>query len=377
MGGAADESLTLEQAMLTEGRIAEQFELDGRVIQVRPYGRGIINDTFLVTTDRKGGERAVLQRINGRVFPEPALIMANLRTLLDHARWRQADASGTLGHFRLPDILPARDGRDYVVDDEGGFWRLISFIEGSCSIEAITTLDQAAEIGVALGCFHVLVSDLEADRLHDTLPGFHITPCYLERFNTLIEQPWSAPDSPELRFGLDFINARQGQAGVLEAAKDQGVLRIRPVHGDPKLSNILFSERSGRAASIIDLDTVKPGLLHYDIGDCLRSCCNTASQGGIAARAVDFDLDIARAILGSYFQKTREFLSRDDFLCLYEAIWLIPFELGVRFLTDYLEGNVYFRFIEPEENLRRAMVQFRLVESIERQEGPIRALLCR
>jgi Ser/Thr protein kinase RdoA (MazF antagonist) len=274
----------------------------------------------------------------------------------------------------MPIIYPTRDGKDYYLDSEGGVWRALSFIEETRCSDVITSLGQAEEVGFALGRFHRLVKDLDPRCLHDILPGFHITPHYLERFTAVAAQTKVTAATPELRFCFAFIEARRQQASVLEEAKYQG-LSLRPIHGDPKLNNILFDEKSDLAISIVDLDTVKPGLVHYDLGDCLRSCCNRTGECPPNIAAVHFDLDLCRAILKGYFAEARDFLDKHDYALVYEAIRLIPFELGLRFLTDHLEGNKYFKVNAAEQNLYRAMTQFRLTASIEQNASWIKRLV--
>ncbi|MEZ5581490.1 MAG: aminoglycoside phosphotransferase family protein [Candidatus Competibacteraceae bacterium] len=350
--------------------IARQFSFATPVLDVQPYGGGLINDTYLVTT---ASDRTILQRINQRVFSRPTLIMENLRTVLDHVGRHALSSKPARGDFRLPAICPTVAGRDYHVDAEGGFWRALSFIDNTRCFDVIADLNQAEEVGFALGRFHALLSDLEPARLHDTLPGFHITPHYLQRFDQVAAQRGTPPDSAELRFCVDFVETQRERAGLLEAAKAQGRLLQRTVHGDPKLNNILFSAHDGQACSMIDLDTVKPGLIHYDIGDCLRSCCNTNGESGTGA--VEFDLAIGYAILKRYFRETDHFLTESDYDYVCPAIRLIPFELGLRFVTDYLEGNRYFKVKEPGQNLQRAVGQFQLTAFIERQECVIKDLV--
>jgi len=174
---------------------------------------------------------------------------------------------------------------------------------------------------------------------------------------------------------LRFVGERGVCVHVLEDAKADGRLPLRPIHGDPKVNNIMIDTTTGQAISMVDLDTVKPGLVHYDIGDCLRSCCNPAGEETERWEAVRFEPDLCQAILRGYLSLTRDFLTKNDYEYLYSAIRLIAFELGVRFLTDYLEGNVYFKVRHREHNLARALVQFKLTQSIESQEGPIRAMI--
>ena len=181
--------------------------------------------------------------------------------------------------------------------------------------------------------------------------------------------------SPEVNYCLQFICERNTWAHVLENAREKGRLRLRPIHGDPKVNNIMIETATGQAISIVDLDTVKPGLIHYDIGDCLRSGCNTLGEETEQWEKVHFDPDLCKAILQGYLSTAREFLTGNDFFYIYDSIRLIAFELGLRFFTDYLEGNVYFKVRHTEHNLARALVQFTLTESIESQEKAIRNII--
>lgn len=346
-------------------RAAAEFA-EGTVHRVEPLGRGLINDTYLASD---GARRFVLQRINGRVFPDPPAVMANLRALSDHARRGPVDPSG----WRLPEIIPTRSGDDFYRDGQGGYWRSLSFIDGTCSLDRLADEPQAEQVGRALGRFHAVANGLDTDALLDTLPGFHIAPAYLAQFDAVAARPRSAPDSAALREALDFVATRRAMAGVLEDAKARGELKTRVIHGDPKLDNVLFDESGRRAVSLIDLDTVKPGLIHYDLGDCLRSCCNR--RGEQAAEAPVFDLDVCRAILRGYAAEARDFLSAADWDYLYAAIRLLPFELGLRFLTDHLAGDVYFKVEWPGQNLARARVQFGLMASVEGLEREILAMV--
>ena len=229
-------------------------------------------------------------------------------------------------------------------------------------------------MGWALGTFHALVDDLPAEMLADTLDGFHVTPLYLRRYDEVLAAKEPAA-SPEVRFCMDFIRARRGLAEVLEKAIRRGVLRLRPIHGDPKANNILIDTKTRRAVAIVDLDTVKPGLLHYDIGDCLRSSCNPAGEEAGDGEAVEFDTDLCRAVLAGYFSAAGNFLTPQDREYIFDAVRLIAFELGLRFFTDHLEGNVYFKVGREEQNLARALVQFRLAASIESLERSIRRII--
>jgi len=352
---------------------ATHFFAPEAILEVRPQGSGNVNDTFLVTLDCPTQPHAILQRLNRRVFRQPELVMANLRLVTDHAARRRA-ASPAGRRWELPRALPSREGRDYWIDADGSFWRALSCIEGAVTRDTLTEPAQAGEIGWALGRFHATLSDLPPQRLGDVLPGFHVTPAYLRHFDRVLAGG-RPPGAPEVAYALAFIQARRGGAGVLEEARARGELQLRPIHGDPKVNNVMLDAASGQAVGLVDLDTVTPGLVHYDLGDCLRSACNPAGEETPDWEAVRFELDLARALLTAYVAVGRDFLTPADYAYLYQAVPLIAFELGLRFFTDYLEGNVYFKARHPEHNLARALVQFRLAESIASQEATLRTII--
>jgi len=359
--------------------VAEQFVSGGKVADVREFGNGNINNTFLITIDTKVDTREekhfILQRINKQVFLHPELVMLNMRTSTEHILRRLEHAPlGADRRWEVPRVLLTQDGRDHWLDQDGSFWRAISFIEGSQSFDTIKDIAHAGEVGYALGAFHSLLSDLPAERLTDTLEGFHIAPRYMRHYDEVLAN-YHSGTSPELDFCIRFISERRAWAHILEAARAHGTLFLRPIHGDPKVNNIMMDTASGRAISIVDLDTVKPGLIHYDIGDCVRSGCNPLGEETEQWEIVHFEPDLCRAILKGYLSMAKDFLTTNDFFYIYDSIRLIAFELGLRFFTDYLEGNVYFKVRRQEHNLARALVQFRLTWSIESQATTIRTII--
>lgn len=358
--------------------IAEQFAPALKIVDVHEFGNGNINDTYLVTTDAAEEippeeKRFVLQRINTQVFKQPRLIMQNMRTFTEHMR-RRAREDTLVHRWEMPRVIPARDGQDFYIDSDGNFWRAISYVYGACSYETIKDTGLAREVGYALGTFQYLISDLSVDKLADTLEGFHIMPRYLQNFDRSFSQD-GYKSSAEVKYCLHFIEQRREFAHVLENAREQGKLQLRPVHGDPKVNNVMIEEATGRAISLVDLDTVKPGLIHYDIGDCMRSGCNPMGEETEDWEAVCFNPEIGAAILEGYLTQARNFLTSTDYEYLYDAIRLMTFELGVRFFTDYLAGNVYFKVKHAQHNLQRALVQFKLTESIEAFEADIRHII--
>ncbi|QHG18945.1 aminoglycoside phosphotransferase family protein [Nostoc sp. ATCC 53789] len=353
--------------------IADQFTQVGKVTAVKAFGSGNINDTFLVTLDTSKEQHFVLQRINTQVFRQPKLIMQNMRTFTEHVH-KQLQHISLNRRWEVPRVLLTKDAQDHSQDADGSFWRAISFIEGSQSFDTMRDRSQAKEIGYALGMFHNLISDLPPEKLADTLQGFHITPLYLQRYEEVLAKN-SASQSSEVNYCLQFVSDRQAFAHILENAKAEGKLPLRLMHGDPKINNVMFDTVTQQAVSVIDLDTVKPGLVHYDIGDCLRSGCNQAGEETENWESVHFDTDLCQGILQGYLSVAKAFLTENDYAYIYDAIRLIAFELGLRFFADYLAGNVYFKVKHPEHNLARAIVQFKLTESIESQETQIRNII--
>jgi Ser/Thr protein kinase RdoA (MazF antagonist) len=355
--------------------MAEQFTASGRVLGLQDYGHGNVNDTFLVTVKGAAEPHFILQRLNLRVFPRPELIMGNLGIVSEHVRrgWERSPLRPGRP-FEVPRLVRTRDGRDHIIDAGGAFWRALSFIEAAETFNVIKDTRHAREVGYALGMFHTLLSDLAPGRLADTLPGFHVTPGYLAHYDEVVAKP-GASWSPEVDYGRRFVAARRAWAPVLEQARARGELRERPIHGDPKVNNVMLDTTTGQAVAMVDLDTVKPGLVHYDIGDCLRSGGNPLGETPEDWEKVRFEPELCRAILAGYLLLARDFLTETDYSYLYDAIRLLAFELGLRFFTDYLAGNVYFKARHPEHNLARALVQFKLTESIEAQAAAIRAII--
>ncbi len=346
--------------------LAEGFAIAGTPISVAPLGQGLINATFALDTD---AARYVLQRINGQVFPRPERIMANLGVLARHLA-RQPSPG-----IAIPAPIPRRDGAGFAVDSDGNLWRLMERIPDAVNLPRVETQAQGFEVGFALGRFHRLVADLDPSLLAVTLPGFHVTQGYLAQLDRVLAEHPQSPVGADLTHCLVEIERRRGLAGALDSAFRAGQIPLRVTHGDPKLDNILFHRGDGRALGLIDLDTVQPGLVQHDLGDCLRSCCNRQGESALAEAGARFDLDVCRPILAGYAQETQDILGPADVAALYDGVRLIPFELGVRFLSDHLAGDRYFRVRARGENLAKALTQFALTADIERQGETIRALI--
>lgn len=360
--------------------IVRQFDVQGRLVTVAPYGSGNVNDTYLAITRTTFSEqRFIVQRVRKSVFPDPEAIMQNMRALTDHCHARlEAEAERADRIWQLPKIIQTKGGEDWVTDADGDLWRAITQIASAQAYERVQNPEHAHEVGFVLGHFHRMVSDLPAAKLRYALPGFHVAPGYLAQLDTARATAGGQERlhaSPEAKQALRFVEERRSRCTVLEDALRRGDLQLRTTHGDPKVGNIMIDEATGRGTCIVDLDTVQPGLVHYDIGDATRSACNPAGEDAPDLGSVIFDLELFTTIYRGYQTYAKDFLSQADHRHLFAGIHLIPLELGIRFLADHLAGDIYFKVRYPGHNLRRALVQFKLAESIETREASIRKVL--
>lgn len=323
---------------------------------LEPLGQGNINDTWRVHL--ADGRRLILQRLQPRVFADPGAVMANVRRVTDHlARSEQGEAL----FFRL---VTNPDGQDHHIDAAGCCWRLLTHIDHCRTLDRLSNSIQAQSVGDLLGRFHLLTSDLDPDRLVDPLPDFHVTPRYLDRYDAVHRTTVSAGNRQET-LCRDLIETLRPTAGVLEEARDR--LAHRVIHGDPKAANFLFAAEADRAVSLIDFDTVKPGLLLHDLGDCLRSCCNPSGEHQTSPEATVFDPELFTALMGGYLGRAPHLLGPTDLELLVDSVALISFELALRFFTDHLVGDRYFKVSRRGDNLHRALVQLHLNRSIRDQ----------
>jgi Ser/Thr protein kinase RdoA (MazF antagonist) len=348
---------------------ARQFEFRGEVSAIAAHGNGHINDTYLVTCQAAGAPvRYILQHINRNVFRDPAAVMENIERVTAHLT---AQAAGEPdGDRRALQLVPARDGRDWHVDAEGETWRAYRFIEGARTYETATSAEQAFQAARAFGSFQRQLSSLHPPRLHETIPDFHDTP---KRFAVLEEaiaadtKGRAALAKPE----IEFAGLRQSIAGVLLSAG----LPERITHNDTKFNNVLLDDITGEAMCVIDLDTVMPGLALYDFGDMVRTTTSPANEDEQDLSKVGLQFPLFEALVRGYLESTGGFLTPAEKRHLAFSGKLITFETGIRFLADYLAGDTYFKVHREGHNLDRCRTQFKLVESIERQEEKMNRLV--
>jgi Ser/Thr protein kinase RdoA (MazF antagonist) len=298
--------------------------------------------------------------------------MENIARVTQHIAIRLRAAGIADPSGMTPSLVLTRDGSSHRVDAAGGVWRMFPFIEHGEVFDTIQGSRHAHEVGRGLGMFQELVSDLPPAALYDTLPGFHLTPRYLAEYDEALklDRQGRARDA---KAETGFVDSRRELAPVLTRAMETGALPVRIVHNDPKVNNIMVDRKTGRALCMLDLDTVKPGIVHFDFGDCVRSSANPAGEDA-DLKDVRFDTALFEAVAEGYLKEAR-FLTAGETALLPVSVKVITFELGVRFLADHLRGDTYFRVRHPGHNLHRARVQFRLLESMERSEQAIASFM--
>ncbi len=346
--------------------VIRSYCLDSASVEIRSLGEGSINDTFLVHTKERS---LVLQRINDTVFPDPGILINNLLHLSHYLSSLPAPPEQ---HWQDVTLIPALNGSPAIYDKKGAFWRALSYIENSiCFSRAETTL-QAEQTGWALGHFHKRVTGLDVAKMQVPLPGFHDLGTYLTQYDQLIINTDIKTSSEISRCHKAITNHRE-EALHLEKMYSQSNWQRRIIHADPKIANVLFDQKNGLAISLIDLDTVGPGLLQHDIGDCLRSVCNSGGEEG-HLDTISFDLTLCEAALYGYFKASGTLLKACDKELICDGLKAITYELGLRFFMDYLQGGNYFKCNTPEETFEKALVQFTLLRDIIEKEASIRKL---
>ena len=349
--------------------VAAQFRLYGEFLGAEPYGTGHINDTYCATFDQGGAPvRYILQRINHSVFKDPVALMQNVQRVTAHLA---AKLQGQRDFSRsVLTLIPTRDGGAWCRDGAGNWWRAYLFIEKACTYDAVETPAQAFQAARAFGRFQDLLADLPPPRLHDTIPDFHHTPNRFAKLEAAIAAD-SANRARLARPEIEFALQHKPLSGVLLAAG----LRERVTHNDTKLNNVMLDDKTSEGICVIDLDTVMPGLAPYDFGDIVRTSTSPAKEDERDLSKVQMQFPMFEALARGYLATAAEFLTKAERQHLAFSGKLITFEIGIRFLTDYLEGDVYFKVHREGHNLDRCRTQFKLVESIEQQEEAMNRLV--
>jgi Ser/Thr protein kinase RdoA (MazF antagonist) len=348
---------------------ARNFQIDGELLDAQPFGSGHINDTYRVMF-RNGDESFfhIVQRINRDVFKNPGALMENIQRVTSHLDAQVANEPDR--DRRALRLIPARNENAWHVGEDGEYWRAYHYIPGARTYDAVESTDQAFQAARAFGRFQELLASLPPPRLNDTIPDFHNTP---KRFEALLAAISADTENrailvqPEIEFAL----AHEPIVSILLDAN----LPERVTHNDTKFNNVMLDDATGEGICVVDLDTVMPGLTPYDFGDMVRTTTSTSAEDERDLSKVTMQFPMFEALVRGYLSSAGNFLTKEERKLLAFSGKLITFEIGIRFLTDYLSGDHYFKTHRQGHNLDRCRSQFRLLECLEQQEDLMERLV--
>jgi Ser/Thr protein kinase RdoA (MazF antagonist) len=344
--------------------VSSNFQLDGECTSAEIHNSGHIHTTYLLHTNgSNSGPNYILQQVNQHVFPQPEQLTANIQLVSNHVRQKAIDRGRDPSRTALT-MIPTRDGKLIYQDSEGRIWRLFDFIAGTCTYEAVENDQQVFQAGFAMGDFLGLLADFPAKDLYETIPNFHHTPSRFTAFTETLAHDLLGRRQ-EVVPEIDFVLTRQSEMSKLVNMLQDQQLPLRVTHNDTKISNVLFDQKTGEAVCMIDLDTVMPGSALYDFGDAARTMTNTAAEDEPDLSRVDFNLEYFEQLTRGFIRGASDILTEQELALLPFSAILMTLECGMRFLEDYLKGDIYFHTSRGNHNLDRARVQFRLVEKME------------
>ena len=337
--------------------VLRHFQLDTPAVSCEPYGEGHVNVTYLAVSE--SGRRYILQKISTRAFHDVPALMENIAAVTAYLRSRVDDPRGTLT------LIPTAEGKSFFDAGDGEYWRVYDFIEDSLCLQAAETPEDFYQSAMGFGHFQELLKDFPAETLHETIPNFHNTRDRYRIFReTLAKDPCGRAASVQAE--IDFALAREQEAATLVEQQAAGLLPTRVTHNDTKLNNVMLDAATKKALCVIDLDTVMPGLSLYDFGDSIRFGASTAAEDEKDLDKVEMSLDLFRTYTRGFLTACPG-LTEQERKMLPMGAKLMTLECGVRFLTDYLDGDHYFKTRYDGHNLDRCHTQFKLVHDMERK----------
>ena len=348
-------------------KICQMFSLDGEFIEYKKNTNGHINSTFILTFNEDGEiKKYVLQMISTEIFKNPAGLMNNIVGVTKHIKKKNIDMNTPWADRCTLTFLPTIDDKYFYLDEQNNCWRVYEYIDKVYTCNAIENSNDFYNAGVAFGEFQNLLADYDSSTLVETIPNFHNTVSRFADFKKAVDENKSGRiDSA--KEDVDFALAREKETHILVDLINEGKLPLRVTHNDTKLNNILFDEGTNKGICVIDLDTVMPGLSLYDFGDSIRFGANTAAEDEKDVSKVSLDLELYEAYVKGYLSSAKNALTDLEKELLPMGAWMMTYECGIRFLMDYLNGDVYFHTDYAEHNLVRARTQFALVADMEKK----------
>ena len=343
-------------------RAVRAFALPEGAIRIETHGNGHINRTYKILVEGVKGSY-ILQWINQYVFHHPDQVQENILAVTRHLRGKIREEGGDPDRETLR-VIPAKDGKPFYLDDEQNWWRVFPFVEGTYSRDLPDTPELFEKCGGAFGKFQRRLDDFSAESLHETIPNFHNTPWRVEQLEAAARKN-TAGRLSEVREELDFCLKRTEWTGRLTDGLKDGTLALRVTQNDTKLNNVLLDEKTEEAICVVDLDTVMPGLIAYDYGEAIRTGACTAPEDERDLSRIDFSLPLVRAYTRGFLRETGKHLSEAEIQSLPWGARMMTLENGMRFLTDYLDGDHYFAIHRPKHNLERTRAQLTLLRKME------------
>ncbi len=355
--------------------ICNQFPLPGIWVGVAPYGAGHINDTYAVYYQLEDGKtkRYILQRINQRIFRDVEVLMNNITGVTDFLHGQIKAAGGDPWRETL-NVLRTKTGQPYFTDEQKEAWRLYPFIENTLCLQLVSQPEDFYQSARAFALFQKHLAAYPAKELSETIPFFHDTPKRFRDFQAAVTLD-TVGRAEAVAEEIAFVQQREQDCGILTDLLTRGELPLRVTHNDTKLNNVLLDENSRKAVCVIDLDTVMPGLCHYDFGDSIRFGASSAAEDEVDLTQVEMRLDLFTAYTKGYLEILGTVLSPKEIRYLAFSAKLMTLECGMRFLTDYLSGDIYFKTKRPGHNLDRARNQFKLVQDMEAKMSQMEAIV--
>lgn len=347
--------------------IKEKFQLEGMLLEAFPYGNGHINDTYLLCIQKNDGSiyRVILQRINKKIFARPEELMENIEKVTGFLQEKIKERKGNPKRETL-NIIRTKEEKTFYRDDAGDYWRAYSFVENTISYEQVENADIFYKSALSFGNFQGLLSDYPAWTLHETIKDFHNTKKRYQVFLEIVEKD-PMGRAANVKDEIDFVIAHQELTEVFEHLLKKKEIPLRVTHNDTKLNNILIDEETGEGVCVIDLDTVMPGLAMNDFGDAIRFGANTANEDEKDLDKVSCDLELYEVYTRGFIEGCKGRLTKREIGLLPMGAKMMTFECGMRFLTDYLDGDCYFKIHREGHNLDRCRTQFKLVEDMEKK----------
>lgn len=351
------------------------FRYEGVLVDDCPYGSGHINDTYLLTFEiaEMGRMKVILQRMNKDIFKQPVELMENILNVTSYLRERIVENGGDPERETL-NVIRAVDGKPYYVDSAGEYWRSYKFITDATSYDQVEEIDDFYQSAVAFGNFQKLLADYPAETLHETIEGFHDTRARFRVFKKAVEDDVCGR-AASVQEEIQFVIEHEDVANAFGELLDKKEIPIRVTHNDTKLNNIMIDNKTGKGICVIDLDTVMPGLAMNDFGDSIRFGASTSAEDEQDLSKVSCNMELFDVYARGFIEGCGGKLTEKEIDLMPMGAKVMTFECGMRFLTDYLQGDTYFKIHRENQNLDRCRTQFKLVEDMEAKWGTMKEII--